>query len=453
MAATSSVRAVSAGRVVDSGRGRPDPRASSRNSATPAGSTGPRSCSASAMPRTVLTVLSRRPRQAGVPRRCGRRRPTVRAGPRPGRARESGGPAAPHPTSRHEHGAARARGRQARHATTLAAIRARSASTSRSDAGNCGSSSLEGLGQQGGDGPVAVPLAVGRDHVPGRGVGVALAQRVGVGLLVGRPLGPDVEVAGVVLPALGRVVQPGQQPLGLFLRRDVQHALDHRDALRRDLGLERVDLVVAGPPHRPRAPGRRPGPPARPRSATGRTHRSAPAPGTCARIRHRKCWSRSSGVGFLNEAICSPCGFTSPATCRITPPLPEVSIPCSTSSSDRRPPPTASANSASCRASRRGGELDHVLGGRRPVLRSDRPVARVERRQVDLGGHPERRARGLRHAARVVGAPGLRAVSWQRGCRGLRAARRGQVELEDGTAPRCAAARRPRRARTRGTDH
>ena len=76
---------------------------------------------------------------------------------------------------------------------------------------------LEGLGEQRGDRPVAVPLAVGRDDVPGRGVGVGLAQRVGVGGAVVGPPRPHVDVAGVVLPALGRVVEPGEQPLLLLL--------------------------------------------------------------------------------------------------------------------------------------------------------------------------------------------------------------------------------------------
>ena len=42
-----------------------------------------------------------------------------------------------------------------------------------------------------------------------------------------------------------------------------------------------------------------------------------------------------STIGFLNDAMRTPCGFTRPTTCLTTPPLPEVSIPCRTSSTAR----------------------------------------------------------------------------------------------------------------------
>src|SRR5918994_2355659 len=89
---------------------------------------------------------------------------------------------------------------------------------------------LQLLGQQAGDRPVAVPLAVGRDPVPGGGVAVAALQGGHVRLLVLGPEGPLVDVAGVELPVLGRVVEPGQQPLALLLLGDVQEHLDDPDA-------------------------------------------------------------------------------------------------------------------------------------------------------------------------------------------------------------------------------
>jgi len=50
------------------------------------------------------------------------------------------------------------------------------------------------------------------------------------------------------LPALGRIVQSSQQPLALSGVGDVQEALDDSGALRREVGLEGVDLVVASAP-------------------------------------------------------------------------------------------------------------------------------------------------------------------------------------------------------------
>jgi hypothetical protein len=75
-----------------------------------------------------------------------------------------------------------------------------------------------------------------------------------------------------------------------------------------------------------------------------------PGPGSAFSIRQRKSWDRSSSVGALNEVIRTPCGSTSPTACRITPPLPEVSMPWSTSSTLRVPPVFPSANSRSWRS-------------------------------------------------------------------------------------------------------
>ena len=64
-------------------------------------------------------------------------------------------------------------------------------------------------------------------------VGVAALERVGVGGHVVVPQRAVLEVARVVLPALGRVLEAGEQPLALLLGRDVQEALDDRSCRRR----------------------------------------------------------------------------------------------------------------------------------------------------------------------------------------------------------------------------
>ena len=65
-------------------------------------------------------------------------------------------------------------------------------------------------------------------------------------------------------------------------------------------------------------------------------------------MRHRKSCSSSSGVGRPNVAMCRPAGSHWPTTWRTVPPLPEVSIPCSTSRTLRVPPLRPSAYSCSC---------------------------------------------------------------------------------------------------------
>src|SRR6266511_3666972 len=81
--------------------------------------------------------------------------------------------------------------------------------------------------QEGGHRPVPVPLPVGRDDVPRCVPGRAPRERVGVGRLVGRPERALGHVTRVVLPVLGRVGQPHQQPLALLLGSDVPHYLQH----------------------------------------------------------------------------------------------------------------------------------------------------------------------------------------------------------------------------------
>jgi hypothetical protein len=57
-----------------------------------------------------------------------------------------------------------------------------------------------------------------------------------------------------------------------------------------------------------------------------------PGCGTCFSMRQRKSCESSSAVGFLNATSETPCGSTEPITWRTMPPLPAVSIACSTSS-------------------------------------------------------------------------------------------------------------------------
>jgi nitronate monooxygenase len=72
---------------------------------------------------------------------------------------------------------------------------------------------LQLLEHQLGDRPVAVPLAVRGHDEPRRQLRVALADRVGVDLHVRVPVGPLVDVTGVELPQLLRVVEPREQAL------------------------------------------------------------------------------------------------------------------------------------------------------------------------------------------------------------------------------------------------
>src|SRR3954447_15917492 len=85
---------------------------------------------------------------------------------------------------------------------------------------------LERLDDDPAHGPVAEPLAVGGDDVPGRLLGRGVRDRLLVGGLVVVPALALGEVAGVELPALGRVVEARLQPLRLLLARDVQEELD-----------------------------------------------------------------------------------------------------------------------------------------------------------------------------------------------------------------------------------
>jgi CDP-diacylglycerol--glycerol-3-phosphate 3-phosphatidyltransferase len=72
---------------------------------------------------------------------------------------------------------------------------------------------LELLDEDVHDGPVSIPLVIGGNDVPRRELCVAALQRVGVGLVQRVPLGPAVDVAGVELPELVRLVEAPEQPV------------------------------------------------------------------------------------------------------------------------------------------------------------------------------------------------------------------------------------------------
>src|SRR3954452_13032044 len=90
-------------------------------------------------------------------------------------------------------------------------------------------------------GQVPVPLPVGWDHVPGRNIAVAATECILVRVQVLRPQRGVVQIAGVVLPVLGRIVETRELALAPGVERDVQEALDDRRAVGRKLTLEAVD--------------------------------------------------------------------------------------------------------------------------------------------------------------------------------------------------------------------
>ena len=96
------------------------------------------------------------------------------------------------------------------------------------------------------DGPVAIPLPVARDHQPGRDIRAASLQGDRVGLLVVVPQQAFVDVGGVELPVLRRIVQPCRQTVALLVLRDVQEALDDGGAVFGQVRLEVVDRLVRG---------------------------------------------------------------------------------------------------------------------------------------------------------------------------------------------------------------
>ena len=82
----------------------------------------------------------------------------------------------------------------------------------------------EGLEQERGDGDVADPLAICGDHVPRRVRRRRLGDDLLVGVLVLVPVLPGVEVGGLELPVLHRVLDALLDSDALLLLRDVQEA-------------------------------------------------------------------------------------------------------------------------------------------------------------------------------------------------------------------------------------
>ena len=62
----------------------------------------------------------------------------------------------------------------------------------------------------------------------------------------------------------------------------------------------------------------------------------SPRAGRRIAARQRKSWSSSSELGALNGCTSQPCGLIPSITCSMTPSLPEVSMPCSTTSTAQR---------------------------------------------------------------------------------------------------------------------
>ncbi len=104
---------------------------------------------------------------------------------------------------------------------------------------------LDLLDQQAGDRPVAVPLVVARNDVPGRIVLVAPAQRKVIGLHVLVPVGTALKVGRVELVVLLRVIDPCQEALLLGILGNVEESLDHLGAMGGQLGLELIDPPIA----------------------------------------------------------------------------------------------------------------------------------------------------------------------------------------------------------------
>ena len=80
-------------------------------------------------------------------------------------------------------------------------------------------------------------------------LGIASLQHSPVRLHVRGPLGPLIDVAGVVLPVLGRIIKPGHETLFLLHRRDVEETLDQHRVMLDKILFPRIDLVVAHAPH------------------------------------------------------------------------------------------------------------------------------------------------------------------------------------------------------------
>ena len=133
-------------------------------------------------------------------------------------------------------------------------------------------------------------------------------------------------------------------------------------------------------------------------------------------MRQRKSCLRSSSVGALKLVIRTPCGSTSPIVWRSTPPLPLVSMPCSTSRTRRSEPDGALGPEPLLQV----GELGTHRERGPPCRRSSCRRSRARRRSRSRSGRPVRRAgAGRRRCRRVMG------TSWPTACTGRgRGARR-----------------------------
>ena len=189
-------------------------------------------------------------------------------------------------------------------------------------------------------------------------------------------------------------------------RRDVQEALDDARPAGGELGLEALDRPVAS---RPRPPvdelvdAHRD---ARPRSGSGRRRRAArprELRGGCARGSRARAPRPSAA---LKARTCTPPGSTCPTTWRTVPPLPEVSIPCSTSSRlrvaaraalRRRAAPAASASCSPIGGAPRGPPSCRRRSRASSGCRPPRGPVRTSARGAD-------RSRARPHALACAGA-------------------------------------------------
>ena len=104
---------------------------------------------------------------------------------------------------------------------------------------------LECLDQQLRDHQVAMPLAVGRNHVPRRVGSRRGPQRFFIRTLVDVPFFPHGKVADAEFPVLVGLVDARLEPLALLVLADVKHALeDHRAGFGQQ-PLEVVDVGIA----------------------------------------------------------------------------------------------------------------------------------------------------------------------------------------------------------------
>ncbi|MNE47700.1 hypothetical protein D3C80_1421140 [compost metagenome] len=84
---------------------------------------------------------------------------------------------------------------------------------------------------------------VGRNPVPGRLLCAGLTENILVGLLVIIPVLPLLQITGVELPVLSRIMKPLLDFLQLLLLRDMQEQLDYCRALLHQHFLKLADVA------------------------------------------------------------------------------------------------------------------------------------------------------------------------------------------------------------------